>query len=213
MLRNFSWLYLEPTRQAEWGEGSRRADLATWATEDSYFNHQLPGCDELTTQFKAEDAWPSHMILARPAHSRTSKQGRWSGTCLGTQIGLSVPRGHVIKRTLRTPAGDQHWNKLLGLLLWDFFPRGLNQTTLKWFIRSSAQGLSPREAKVRGNCFLRKKKTFSPFPLFTFFFTLQLWMGLKHSEMPLNQTSWKFLLRHHWMLSGATLWTAINWGV
>lgn len=81
MLRNFSWLYPEPTRQAEGGEGSRRADLATWGREDSYFNHQLPGCDELTTQFKAEDVWPSHMILAHPAHSITSTQGRWSGTC------------------------------------------------------------------------------------------------------------------------------------
>ena len=52
------------------------------------------------------------------------KPAEQSSTCLGTQIGHSVPRGHVIKSTLRTPAGDRHWNKLLGLLLLDFFPQG-----------------------------------------------------------------------------------------
>lgn len=87
-------------------------------------------------------------------------------TRLGTQIGHSVPRGHVIKRTLRTPAGDRHWNKLLGLLLLDLFPGGLNQTILKWFICSSARGCHQEKLKSEATLFSREKEDIQPFPFF-----------------------------------------------
>ena len=115
------------------------------------------------------------MILACPAHSRDQYAGKmvwhlplkpaeqhlpghsdWSFCSQGT-----CHQVHT-QNSCRGPA----LNKLFGLLLSDLFPGGLNQTILKWFICSSARGLSPREAKVRSNSVFSGKRRHSTLSLF-----------------------------------------------
>lgn len=97
-----------------------------------------------------------------------------------------------------TPTGDLHWDKLLWLLLLDF-SRGLKPNypeVAQLFLRPGA--VTKRSWSQRQLHFLRKNKTFSSFPFSTIFFTLRLWVEMKHYEIC-------FLIKHH----GNSCWDSI----